>query len=147
KAWLPEPHPHLRLSAPNTVILLTSSVAVWWGERGIKRGAVRQHLIGFGAGAALGIAFLVVQGFEWRAKAFSLASSAYGSLYFTITGFHMAHVIVGVAMLGVVWTWSALGYFNPRRHSPVMIASTYWHFVDAIWLAVFFTFYVTRYLW
>jgi len=88
----------------------------------------------------------VVQGFEWKAKKFSLASGSYGSLYFTITGFHMAHVIAGLAMLSAVLIWSVLGYFNPRRHAPVSISSIYWHFVDAVWLAVFFTFYVSPYL-
>lgn len=144
--WLPEPHPPLRLSLPNTVILLLSSVAVWWAERGVKRGRRGDHLVGLAVGIALGLVFLTVQAFEWKAKTFSLTSGSYGSIYFTITGLHMAHVVVGLVILAVVFAWSAAGYFTPRRHTPVLISSAYWHFVDAVWLAVFTTFYVTPYL-
>ena len=147
RAWLPEPHPSLLLAAPNTGILLTSSVAVWWGEQGVTRGRRRQHLLGLAGGIGLGLIFLIVQGFEWKAKTYGLTSGAYGSFYYTITGFHMAHVIVGVVVLSVVFAWSAAGLFSPRRHDPVMISAVYWHFVDVVWLAVFFTFYVTPYLW
>jgi cytochrome c oxidase subunit III len=145
-SWAPERHPSLKLALPNTIILLASSVAVQWGEEGAKKGRRGHQLGGLAIGIALGVVFLVVQGFEWRAKDYHLASGSYGSLYFTITGFHMAHVVAGLGILIAVWIWSALGYFNPRRHAPVSISSIYWHFVDAVWLAVFFTFYVTPYL-
>lgn len=145
-AWSPEPQPNLKLSGPNTLVLLASSVAVWWGEEGAKRGRRGQHLAGLGLAIVLGVVFLVVQGFEWKAKSYGLASGSYGSLYFTVTGFHMAHVIAGVAILAAVFGWSAAGYFNVRRHAPVSISAVYWHFVDAVWLCVFFTFYVSPYL-
>lgn len=145
-AFSPEPHPTMKLSGPNTVILLASSVAVWWGEEGCKRGRRGQHLGGLGIGILLGIAFLIVQLFEWKAKNYGLSSGAYGSLFFTVTGFHMAHVVVGVGLLIAVFGWSAAGYFNARRHAPVSISALYWHFVDAVWLCVFFTFYLSPYL-
>ena len=89
------------------------------------------------------MAFLVVQYFEWAGKPFSLASSSYSSLYFTVTGFHMAHVVVGVIMLWALFVWSLMGYFNRVRYAHIHIGALYWHFVDAVWLAVFFTFYIT----
>jgi cytochrome c oxidase subunit 3 len=145
-AWAPERHPSLKLALPNTIVLLASSVAVQWSEESAKKGRRGRQLVGLALGIGLGAVFLVIQGFEWRAKDYHLSSGSYGSLYFTITGFHMAHVVAGLGMLIAVWIWSALGYFNPRRHAPVSISSVYWHFVDAVWLAVFFTFYVTPYL-
>jgi heme/copper-type cytochrome/quinol oxidase subunit 3 len=90
--------------------------------------------------------FVVIQTFEWKAKSFSLNSGPYGSLFFTITGFHMAHVILGLLMLLPLTIWSALGYFGPHRSAPVSIGAIYWHFVDAVWLTVFFTIYITPYL-
>ena len=146
-SWSPEPHPKLALALPNTVILLSSSVAVWWGERGLKRGRRGQHLVGYGLAIALGIIFVVVQLYEWKAKSFSIRSGAYGSLYFTVTGFHMLHVVVGLVVLAVVLGWSAMGYFTPRRCTPVLVSSAYWHFVDAVWIAVFSSFYLAPYLW
>jgi heme/copper-type cytochrome/quinol oxidase subunit 3 len=145
-AWSPEPHPAVKLSAPNTVILLASSVAVWWGEEGCKRERRRQHLAGLAIGILLGICFVIVQGFEWRAKGYGLSSGSYGSAFFTVTGFHMAHVVVGLGVLIAVLGWSAAGHFNARRHAPVSIAALYWHFVDAVWLCVFFTFYLSPWL-
>ena len=145
-AWLPTRHPSLLLAGPDTVVLLSSSVAVWWGERGASRGRKGQLLIGLATAIVLGVIFVAVQMYEWSTRTFSLTSNAYGSFYFTITGFHMAHVIVGVAILGVIFVWSASGEYTMRRHEPVVIGSTYWHFVDAVWVVVFATFYLAPYL-
>ena len=49
-------------------------------------------------------------------------------------------------MLSTVLAWSWLGHFNRVRYAPIHIGALYWHFVDAVWLAVFFTFYVTPFL-
>lgn len=144
--WLPVAHPSLKLSGPDTVILLSSSVVIWWAEQGAKRGRRVQHLIGVAVTMALGLAFLAIQAFEWKSKRFTLTSGSYGSLYFTITGLHMAHVVVGLIILAVVFVWSAVGEFTPRRHTPVLISSTYWHFVDVVWVVVFTTLYLTPYL-
>jgi heme/copper-type cytochrome/quinol oxidase subunit 3 len=144
-AW-PAEMPTFKLSGPNTVILLVSSVAVWCGERGGKQGSAGKQVVGLGLGFLLGLAFVIIQTFEWKAKSFSLNSGPYGSLFFTITGFHMAHVILGLIILLPLTIWSALGYFGPRRSAPVSIGAIYWHFVDAVWLTVFFTLYITPYL-
>jgi cytochrome c oxidase subunit III len=141
--WPPDGIPHLRLSLPNTILLLASSVVVWWGERGSQRGVRWQETVGLGIGFIMGVAFVGIQALEWEAKTFTLNSGPYGSLFFTITGFHMAHVVIGLLLLLAVTTWSFLGYFDPARNSPVSTAAIYWHFVDAVWLAVFFTLYLT----
>ena len=135
--------PSLMLALPNTIILLASSVAVGWAQFNIERDDNRRLVWGLGIGAVLGMVFLVIQYFEWAQKPFALASSSYSSLYFTVTGFHMAHVVVGVIMLWMLFAWSAMGYFNRVRFAHIHIGALYWHFVDAVWLAVFFTFYIT----
>jgi heme/copper-type cytochrome/quinol oxidase subunit 3 len=116
---------------------------VGWAQRGIERGGRARLALGLGLGALLGLAFLAVQVFEWAQKPYGLAASPYASLYFTITGFHMAHVAVGVAMLLALTWWSGTGYFNSRRFAHVHIGGLYWHFVDAVWLVIFVTFYLT----
>lgn len=135
--------PDLSLALPNTIILLASSAAVAWAQFGIEHGSTRRLALGMGLGALLGLVFLVIQYFEWVQKPFTLASSPYSSLYFVITGFHMAHVVVGVAMLAALTWWSWKGYFNRVRYAHIHIGALYWHFVDAVWIAVFFTFYLT----
>jgi len=143
REWLPEELPKFRLSLPNTIILILSSVAVWWGERGIRQSAVSRTAIALAIAILLGIAFMIIQGLEWRDKPFTLASSSYGSLYFTITGFHMVHVFLGAIILAVLLIWTLLGHFDSERHAAISVGSLYWHFVDIVWLMLFFTFYIT----
>ena len=138
--------PDLKLAVPNTIILLLSSGAVAWAQINIEKNDKRHLVWGLGIAAVLGMIFLAVQYFEWAAKPFALASSPYSSLYFTVTGFHMAHVVVGVIMLWALFVWSAMGYFNRVRYAHIHIGALYWHFVDAVWIVVFFTFYITPYL-
>jgi cytochrome c oxidase subunit 3 len=146
EGWLLEPAPSLKLALPNTILLLASSVAAWFGERGIlsmKRG---QTLIGFGIAFLMGLTFAAVQVLEWRAKTYGLGASSYASLYFVTTGFHMAHVLVGLLVLAALFLWTTLDYFSPRRRLVVSAGVLYWHFVDVVWAFVFITYYVTPYL-
>ena len=135
--------PPLGIAAVNTAILLASSVAVGWAQLGIEHGSKKRLVAGLGTGAGLGAVFLVIQWLEWGDRPFSLSSTPYSSLYFVITGFHMAHVVVGVLMLSALTFWSGQGLFNHRRFAHIHIGALYWHFVDAVWIAVFFTFYIT----
>lgn len=144
-AW-PAEMPTFKLALPNTILLLISSGTVWLGEHGAQQGSRAKQVAGLGIGFLLGVVFVVVQVFEWKAKSFSFNSNPYGSLFFVITGFHMAHVILGLIMLLPLTIWSAMGYFGPRRSAPVSIGAIYWHFVDAVWLVVFFSLYITPYL-
>jgi heme/copper-type cytochrome/quinol oxidase subunit 3 len=144
--WVLEPRPSLALALPNTILLLLSSAAAWWGESGVLKGRRAQALVGFAAAFVMGAVFALVQWMEWHAKTFSLGTSSYASLYFVTTGFHMAHVLVGVIVLGALFCWTALDYFSPRRRLTVSAGVLYWHFVDIIWLFVFTTYYLTPYL-
>ena len=141
--WPPGGPLPLMLAAPNTVILILSSVAAWWGERGIKEGSNARLLLGLVVALALGIIFVVIQSFEWRSMHFTLASDPFGSNYFVTTGLHMAHVVGGLLLLAALSLWSAFGYFDAKRHAAVSTGVIYWHFVDAVWLTVWFTFYIT----
>jgi cytochrome c oxidase subunit III len=144
--WLLETAPSLKLALPNTVLLLASSLVAWFGERGVLRQRRGQALLGFGVAALMGSVFVVVQGFEWTAKTYAIGDSSYASLYFVTTGFHIAHVIVGIVVLLALFVWTALDYFSPRRRLTVSAGVLYWHFVDVVWLFVFTTYYLTPYL-
>ena len=135
--------PSLKLAAPNTLILLLSSTALIWAERsGARRGERLRLLVGIAIALVLGIVFVVIQLREWQTKAFSLHSGTYGSSYFIVTGFHLAHVIVGILLLLALLIWAALGYFDRARHAPLTIGAIYWHFVDVVWLIVFTALYL-----
>lgn len=140
--WPPNGAPHLNIATPGTIILVAASVVVWWGERGIRRGKTRQLIMGLSGAIILGISFLAMQAVEWHNEPFKLGSSVYSSLYFTITGTHILHVIVGLLMMGVLLLWTVLGYFGAGRHAAVSIGAIYWHFVTVVWLVVFSVIYI-----
>lgn len=140
--WPPGGPPPLTLAVVGSVLLVLGSVTMVWGEKGVRAGRNGQLLAGLGASIVLGVGFVVLEGIEWSRKTFTLKSDAYGSLYFTITGFHLLHVIVGALMLAMLLVWTLLGYFGVRRHSTISIAVLYWHFVTIVWIAVFLTFYI-----
>lgn len=135
--------PSLKLAAPNTVILLLSSAALLWAERsGARRGKRWQLLGGLAIALILGVVFVIVQLREWQGKTFTMRSGTYGSSYFIVTGFHLAHVIVGLLVLVTLLVWALCGFFDQQRHAPLTIGAIYWHFVDAVWLIVFTALYL-----
>ncbi len=141
--WPPNGPPSLRLALPNTVILLVSSVAMWFGESGIRRGLQWRLRTGLAVTCALGIVFLSLQRLEYSRATFTPATDAYGSLFFTITAFHGAHVAAGLLMNAVVQVRAWAGHFTEQRHLAVSNIAMYWHFVDAVWLVVFLSLYLS----
>jgi cytochrome c oxidase subunit 3 len=144
--WPPEGLPKLGVAGANTAILLSSSVFLWIAERLMKKGRRGACLAMLATAILLGAAFVGVQLHEWAGKPYGMTTNLYGSLYFTITGFHMAHVLAGLAVLSFVWLWTALGYFDRGRHAPLSIGGLYWHFVDAVWIFVFSALYLSPYV-
>lgn len=145
--WPPHGMPDLKLSIPNTIILLVSSGTMWWADSGIRKGNQGRLRLGLLITLVLGIVFLAIQMVEYSHKTFTPATDAYGSLFFTITGFHGAHVAVGLLMNIVVQVRAWLGHFTAERHLAVSNTALYWHFVDIVWLFVFASLYITPRLW
>jgi cytochrome c oxidase subunit III len=139
----PTGNPSLAFAIPQTAILAVSSTAMWWAERGTRRRARWEQFAGLAVTCLLGVAFIVLEWFEWASKDFTVSSSTYGSLFFTTTGLHALHAAVGVLILFAVMVWSLFGYFGPARNTPVAVADIYWQFVVVLWLAIFFTLYIT----
>jgi heme/copper-type cytochrome/quinol oxidase subunit 3 len=141
--WPPAGLPELRLALPNTGILLLSSGTMWWAESGIRLGRAGRLLGGLILTLALGTVFLGIQAVEYQHQSFGPSTNAYCSLFFTITGFHGAHVAVGLLIIAVVALRAGLGHFSASRYLAVTNVSWYWHFVDAVWLAVFTSLYLS----
>jgi heme/copper-type cytochrome/quinol oxidase subunit 3 len=110
---------------------------MWWAESGIRAGRSGRLRIGPVITIVFGAIFAAIQAVEWSKKLFGPATDAYGSLFFTITGFHGAHVIVGLIMLTFILLRASLGHFTAERHLAVSTVAIYWHFVDVVWLFVF----------
>jgi cytochrome c oxidase subunit I+III len=141
-AWPPSGPPELKLAIPNTVILLLSSGAMIVADRAMRGGSRGRLRIALLVTLVLGIVFLVIQGIEFSHKSFGPGRDAYGSLFFTILGFHGAHVLAGLVMVAfaTVVAWS-----RGDRAARVTLRNVamYWHFVDVVWLAVFASLYLS----
>jgi cytochrome c oxidase subunit III len=144
--WPPTGLPDLLLPGINTAILLLSSVCVWTSERCIRKKQTRWAIAAMALAIVLGACFIGMQLNEWDKKTYGMTSDLYGSLYFTITGFHLCHVMIGVVILLLLLVWISLGYFDDRRYAAVAIGGVYWHFVDVVWLFVFTSLYIFPYL-
>jgi cytochrome c oxidase subunit III len=144
--WTPEPHPSFTYALPATIVMLLSSAAMWWGQRAFYLGGAPRYRAGLVVAMVLGLVFVALELLDWKSKPFSLSDSLYSSLYFTITGIDLVHLLVGIIAVAAVLAWSLLGYVDARRDTPALIVSAYWHFVTVAWLAVFVTFYISPYL-
>ncbi|RQS12303.1 cytochrome c oxidase subunit I [Burkholderia sp. Bp9002] len=141
--WPPEGMPKTGVAAFNTVVLLSSSGFVWLAERAVRAGRPRRAAAALVGALALGVLFALVQLREWRGHPYGPAAHLYGSLYFTITGFHLAHVIAGLAILALLAAWTGARYFDGERHVALTVGGLYWHFVDVVWLFIFTALYVS----
>lgn len=138
-AWPPDGTPEIGLVAPAllTIVLLASSVTQHRAVAALKngdRGALNRRL---GATIMLGTVFLAGEGFEWMrliGEGFTVEANVYGTLFFTMTGFHGLHLLGGLLILGVGLRRSSIAPLEHQRLASMEAATYYWHFVDGVWL-------------
>jgi len=129
----------------NTFVLLTSSLMVVLGLEAIRQGN-RGRLVTFlGLTALLGAAFLGGQAYEFASLAadgITLTSSVFGSSFFTLTGFHGLHVLIGVTWALLTLGKAARGLYSAEDNVGVEAFGLYWHFVDVVWIVLFTLIYL-----
>lgn len=143
--WPPHEAPALKLPLVLLVILLFSSATAFWAQRGIEADRPHQLQLGLLLTLLLGVAFFSVQFIEYRQHLHTLTpqEGAYGSVFYTITSFHLAHVILGFLMLVYLLARAVAGHFSAERHLAVKNVVLYWHFVDAVWVIVVLLLYLS----
>ncbi|HJW60398.1 MAG TPA: cytochrome c oxidase subunit 3 [Actinomycetota bacterium] len=147
--WPPPDNPHL--SAPYaavlTAILVTSSVTMQFGVWAIRKNNQRRLILWLAVSLLLGAIFLAMQALEYAnliEEGMTLSSGVFGSTFYTLTGFHGAHVAGGAAFILIVLLRARSGQFTARYHDTVEMASYYWHFVDVVWIGLFSTIYLLQ---
>jgi cytochrome c oxidase subunit 3 len=145
--WPPPDTPHLSAAyaAVLTAILVTSSVTMQLGVWAIRRNEQRRLLLFLAVSLILGLIFLCLQALEYAnliEEGMTLSSGVFGSTFYTLTGFHGAHVAGGAAFILIVLLRARSGQFTARYHDTVEMASYYWHFVDVVWIGLFSTIYL-----
>jgi heme/copper-type cytochrome/quinol oxidase subunit 3 len=145
--WPPPFQPRLpvAVTGANTLVLLASSAAMIAAGRALARSDRRALVHWLGLTAALGGAFLLVQGYEWvRLLGFGLtvSSGTYGATFYTLIGAHAAHVAVALVWLGVALGFATRGQFADGRTAPLRACALYWHFVVALWPILYVSVYL-----
>jgi heme/copper-type cytochrome/quinol oxidase subunit 3 len=137
--------PELLKSGIRTAMLLGSSIPMHLGEKAIKKGDRRGMIWLFAIGWLMALFFTVTHFVEWAEllKEFTPSTNAYGSAFYSITGLHIAHVIIGMAAIAFIWVRAVSGHYDEHHHSSVVNAVLYWHFVDAVWVFVYSSLYLS----
>ena len=125
----------------NTLILLSSGVTLTWAHHGLIEDYRSDLVRGLAATIALGVIFTLIQAYEYSHAAFGFTEGIYPTTFFMATGFHGFHVIVGTIFLTVCLVRAVKGHFKPDHHVGFEAAAWYWHFVDVVWLFLFFSIY------
>lgn len=131
-----------QLPAIATVLLVSSSFTIQWAVFQIRKGNRTGMIWGLFISLVLGLTFLAMQMYDYSQLPFRADDTIYGTTFFTLTGFHGAHVAGGALFMGVVLMRSMGGQFSARHHEAVEACSMYWHFVDVVWIALFTILYV-----
>ena len=138
QTWPPPTLPRLPVLVTgfNTVILLYSAVTMWRAQRLLRAGRQRHGLRFLWLTGALGVVFLLIQGYEWtRLLSFGLtmASGVYGATFYILIGSHGVHVSGAVIWLLIVSCRTWTGYFNATRYMGLALCGMYWYYVVALW--------------
>ncbi len=138
----------LEIALINTAILLSSSIWIWFAERGFKQGNKRALVFWLSMTILFGSVFLGIQIYEYAElvthKDIGPSSNAFSSVFFMITGLHGSHVLVGLILLGMLLVRAVKGRYELGTHPPqgFMASVIYWHFVDVVWIVVLTTLYL-----
>ncbi len=145
----PEPSEVLTRPWLATVLLLSSSGTIVWAVRDLEHGRVSNSLSWLFATILLGGAFLGFTAFEWYElivhDGLTISTNLFSTTYFSLVGFHAAHVTVGLVLMLLILVLGVLGHVKREYAARVELLSWYWHFVDVVWIAVFTVVYVVGY--
>jgi cytochrome c oxidase subunit 3/cytochrome o ubiquinol oxidase subunit 3 len=129
-----------------TACLLSSSFTVHFAEKALhenKQGRFRAFWL---ATIVLGAVFLLGTAYEWweliEEHHLTISRNLFGTSYYTLVGFHAMHVTGGVVTMSILFGLALRGHITAQNSTGVQVVSWYWHFVDVVWVLVFFIVYI-----
>ena len=132
-----------------TVILVLSSVTCQLGVFAAEKGDVFALRRWFTLTFVMGLIFVLGQANEYRhlvTEGVKLNADGYGSMFYLTTGFHGLHVTGGLIAFIVYMIRTTMGRFTPAQATAAIVVSYYWHFVDIVWIALFFMIYILPFI-
>jgi cytochrome c oxidase subunit III len=147
-AWHPPAGAHelemFPIALPLTLVLVASSFTMQFGVWAIRRGDQGALRTWTAVTLLLGVAFLIGQLYDYSILGFGVSDGPFGTVFYTLTGFHGAHVFGGAVGLTILLARAMQGQFSAQNHVAVEAVSIYWHFVDVVWIALFTTLYILK---
>jgi cytochrome c oxidase subunit 3 len=141
----PNPSQVLELPVWATICLLSSSVTVALAEKALKLDAMATFKLWTGATILLGLEFLRQTAMEWRHLMvdwhLTIGTNLFGTTFYSLVGLHASHVVLGLTLLSMTLILGLFGKMDGEARRFELLA-WYWHFVDAVWIAVFTVVYV-----
>lgn len=126
----------------NTLLLLQSGFTITWAHHALQAGGKVESAIPLSYTILLAFLFLSLQVYEYISASFSISDSIYGSVFYITTGLHGFHVLVGTIFLVVCLIRIGCNHFTRTQHLGLEFAIWYWHFVDIVWIFVYFSIYI-----
>ena len=137
------PRLDLSFAAVNSIVLFGSGVTMHHALENWKHGKRSTFDLFMGLTILLGIGFLGGQAYEYtHAQIGGWSGSIFGASFFTLTGMHGFHVFAGVVYLAILWMQTKQGVYDETHYFGLTAGTLYWHFVDVIWVALFYLFYL-----
>ncbi len=125
----------------STFLLLMSSLMMALSVHAIGKNNLKSFRFYILMTVAMGLGFLGIQSYEWyyfvNEHGLTITSSLFGSTFYTLTGTHKIHVIIGIIWLMTYFFYSFSGKMNHKSELDVEVAGLYWHFVDIVWIVIF----------
>ena len=142
----PTPREVLETPLLPTICLLGSSVTIMLAERALRRESRGRFQLWWAITILLASVFMGATALEWHklitVHHLTISTNLFGTTFYSLVGLHASHVIVGLCLLTLVLVFSLRGLVTPMQHQRIEMVSWYWHFVDAVWVAVFTVVYV-----
>jgi len=125
----------------NTIVLVTSGAFITWSHYAILAGYRKDSIEALIYTVILAIFFTLLQYYEYCVAPFNISDSVYGSVFYMTTGLHGSHVLIGTLFLLVCLYRLIEQHFTRTHHVGFECAAWYWHFVDIVWIFVYFFIY------
>ncbi len=142
----PTPQQVLQVPIFNTLCLLSSSLTIHLAVRALRRGRIAAFNLFWFLTLTLGAIFLIGTGREWYRliyrEGLTISTNLFGTTYYSLVGLHAFHVSAGLLGLLTVMVLSLAARVNQQHAERLDVFSLYWHFVDAVWIAVFTVVYI-----
>ncbi|MDE2120359.1 MAG: cytochrome c oxidase subunit 3 [Betaproteobacteria bacterium] len=136
-----------RMAAAETVLLLSSGMAVAQAAHAVVRDRLRACRAWLHAALGLGCGFALLKSVELHAdlaRGVSLSADLFDMFYLSLNVFHFMHVLMGLVILGAVTRNAHAGRYDAAHPTGVLTGAAYWHMVDLLWIVLFFLLYVSH---